>query len=56
VTSHPSATLVLSVFVRAFRTPDLRKKLLFTGAMIVLFRFGSNLPARPAAVSTAAAA
>jgi preprotein translocase subunit SecY len=35
---------VLSVFVRAFRTPDLRKKLLFTGAMIVLFRFGSNLP------------
>jgi preprotein translocase subunit SecY len=36
---------VLSVFVRAFRTPDLRKKLLFTCAMIVLFRFGSNLPA-----------
>jgi preprotein translocase subunit SecY len=36
---------VLSVFVWAFRTPDLRKKLLFTGAMIVLFRFGSNLPA-----------
>jgi preprotein translocase subunit SecY len=35
---------VLGVFVRAFRTPDLRKKLLFTGAMIVLFRFGSNLP------------
>jgi preprotein translocase subunit SecY len=25
--------------------PDLRKKLLFSGAMIVLFRFGSNLPA-----------
>ncbi len=36
---------MLSVFARAFRTPDLRKKLLFTGAMIVLFRFGSNLPA-----------
>jgi len=33
------------MFVRAFQTPDLRKKLLFTGAMIVLFRFGSNLPA-----------
>jgi preprotein translocase subunit SecY len=32
------------MFVRAFRTPDLRKKLLFTGAMIVLFRFGSQLP------------
>jgi len=44
VTSYPSAMSVLSVFVRAFRTPDLRKKLLFTGAMIVLFRFGSNLP------------
>jgi preprotein translocase subunit SecY len=36
---------VLSVFARAFRTPDLRKKLLFTGAMIALFRFGANLPA-----------
>jgi preprotein translocase subunit SecY len=45
VTSYRSALPVLSVFVRAFRTPDLRKKLLFTGAMIVLFRFGSNLPA-----------
>ncbi|MGH3259775.1 MAG: preprotein translocase subunit SecY [Streptosporangiaceae bacterium] len=36
---------MLSVFARAFRTPDLRTKLLFTGAMIVLFRFGSKLPA-----------
>jgi preprotein translocase subunit SecY len=45
VTSYPGATTVLSVFVRAFRTPDLRKKLLFTGAMIVLFRLGANLPA-----------
>jgi preprotein translocase subunit SecY len=36
---------VLGVFVRAFRAPDLRKKLLFTGALIILFRFGSNLPA-----------
>jgi preprotein translocase subunit SecY len=35
---------MLSVFVRAFQTPDLRKKLLFTGAMIVVFRFGSRLP------------
>ena len=43
--SYRSELPVLSVFVRAFRTPDLRKKLLFTGAMIVLFRFGSNLPA-----------
>jgi preprotein translocase subunit SecY len=45
VSSYPSALSVLSVFVRAFQTPDLRKKLLFTGAMIVLFRFGANLPA-----------
>jgi preprotein translocase subunit SecY len=45
VRSYRSELPVLSVFVRAFRTPDLRKKLLFTGAMIVLFRFGSNLPA-----------
>ncbi len=35
---------MLSVFFRAFRTPDLRKKLLFTGAMIALFRLGANLP------------
>jgi preprotein translocase subunit SecY len=32
-------------FAQAFRTPDLRKKLLFTGGIIVLFRFGSALPA-----------
>jgi preprotein translocase subunit SecY len=35
----------LAVFVRAFQNPDLRKKLLFTLALIVVFRFGSNLPA-----------
>ena len=35
----------LAVFPRALKTPDLRKKLLFTGALIVVFRFGSNLPA-----------
>ena len=34
-----------SPFISAFKTPDLRKKLLFTGAMIVLFRLGANLPA-----------
>jgi preprotein translocase subunit SecY len=45
VASYPGATGVLSVFIRAFRTPDLRKKLLFTGAVIVLFRLGANLPA-----------
>ena len=33
------------MFVRAFHTPELRKKLLFTGAIIVLFRLGANLPA-----------
>jgi len=36
---------VLSAFVNAFRTPDLRRKLLFVLFMIVLFRFGSILPA-----------
>jgi preprotein translocase subunit SecY len=35
---------MLTAFIRAFRTPDLRKKLLFTLGMIVLFRFGSTLP------------
>jgi preprotein translocase subunit SecY len=45
VSSYLRATPVLSVFARAFRTPDLRKKLLFTGAMIVVYRFGAKLPA-----------
>lgn len=35
---------MLTAFARAFRTPDLRKKLLFTLAIIVLFRLGSALP------------
>jgi preprotein translocase subunit SecY len=35
---------VLSVFASAFRTPDLRRKLLFTLSMIALFRFGSVTP------------
>jgi preprotein translocase subunit SecY len=35
---------VLTAFVRAFRTPDLRKKLLFTFAIVALFRLGSALP------------
>ena len=35
---------MLSAFVRAFRTPDLRRKLLFTIGIMVIFRFGSFLP------------
>ncbi|AYY14726.1 preprotein translocase subunit SecY [Actinobacteria bacterium YIM 96077] len=35
---------MLRVFVQAFRTPDLRQKLLFMLGIIVLFRLGSNLP------------
>lgn len=36
---------MLTAFIRAFRTPDLRKKLIFTLGIIALFRFGSALPA-----------
>jgi preprotein translocase subunit SecY len=36
---------MLTAFIRAFRTPDLRKKLLFTLGIVALFRFGSCLPA-----------
>ena len=36
---------MLSAFGRAFRTPDLRRKLLFTLGIIVLFRIGSTIPA-----------
>ncbi len=35
---------MLTAFIRAFRTPDLRKKLLFTLGILALFRFGSTLP------------
>jgi preprotein translocase subunit SecY len=35
---------VLTAFGRAFRTPDLRKKILFTLAIMGLFRLGSVLP------------
>jgi preprotein translocase subunit SecY len=36
--------LVLSAFARAFRTPDLRRKLLFTISIMALFRVGSFVP------------
>ena len=36
---------MLTVFGRAFRTPDLRNKLLFTLAIVAIFRLGSYIPA-----------
>jgi len=35
---------MLTAFLRVFRTPDLRKKLLFTVAIIAVFRLGQQLP------------
>ena len=35
---------MLTAFARAFKTPDLRRKLLFTLAMIVLYRLGASIP------------
>jgi preprotein translocase subunit SecY len=35
---------MLTAFVRAFQTPDLRKKILVTLGLIALFRFGASLP------------
>jgi preprotein translocase subunit SecY len=35
---------VLSAFANAFRTPDLRRKLLFVLLIIVIFRLGSQVP------------
>jgi preprotein translocase subunit SecY len=35
---------VLSAFGKAFKTPDLRKKIFFTLAIMALFRFGSIVP------------
>ncbi len=36
---------MLGAFVNAFRTPDLRRKLLFVIGIIVIFRLGSHIPA-----------
>ncbi|HEX3823072.1 MAG TPA: preprotein translocase subunit SecY, partial [Mycobacteriales bacterium] len=36
---------MLTAFGRAFRTPDLRNKMLFTLAILALFRLGSTIPA-----------
>jgi preprotein translocase subunit SecY len=36
---------VLKAFVNAFKIPDLRKKILFTIAIIAVFRLGSHIPA-----------
>jgi preprotein translocase subunit SecY len=35
---------VLRAFVNAFKVPDLRNKILFTLAMIAVYRFGSHVP------------
>ncbi|WP_216903414.1 preprotein translocase subunit SecY [Nocardia alni] len=35
---------MLSAFVSAFRTPDLRRKILFTLGLILLYRVGASLP------------
>lgn len=36
---------MLSAFANALRSPDLRKKILFTLGIIAIFRFGSSMPA-----------
>ncbi|QMU72721.1 preprotein translocase subunit SecY [Streptacidiphilus sp. P02-A3a] len=35
---------MLTAFARAFKTPDLRKKLLFTLAIMAVFRMGAHIP------------
>ncbi len=35
---------MLSAFISAFKTPDLRKKLLFTVAMVAVYRLGATVP------------
>ncbi|MEY9874412.1 preprotein translocase subunit SecY [Streptacidiphilus sp. MAP12-33] len=35
---------MLTAFARAFKTPDLRKKLLFTLGIMVVFRMGAHIP------------
>ena len=47
---------MLKAFVNAFRTPDLRRKLLFVLMIIVIFRAGSQIPAPGVKLGDAAAA
>ena len=35
---------MLSTILSAFQVADIRKKLLFTGAMLLIYRLGSHLP------------
>ena len=35
---------LLSAFISAFKTPDLRKKILFTLGIIAIYRLGATLP------------
>ena len=35
---------MLTAFARAFRTPDLRRKILFTLAIVMVYRFGAYVP------------
>ncbi|MFI7383169.1 preprotein translocase subunit SecY [Streptomyces sp. NPDC049813] len=35
---------MLTAFARAFKTPDLRKKLLFTLGIVVIYRLGAHIP------------
>ena len=35
---------LLGAFVNAFRVPDLRRKILFTGLIIAIYRFGAHVP------------
>ena len=35
---------MLSAFGKAFKTPDLRRKILFTFGIMAIFRFGSIMP------------
>ncbi|EPH07106.1 preprotein translocase, SecY subunit [Propionibacterium sp. oral taxon 192 str. F0372] len=49
---------MLSAFLTAFKTPDLRKKILFTLGILVVFRLGSTIPSpnvNTAAINTCAA-
>jgi preprotein translocase subunit SecY len=41
---YPKEEHVLGAFANAFRTPDLRKKLLFVLFIVALFRLGSQIP------------
>jgi preprotein translocase subunit SecY len=41
----PMFKSIIQFFVKAFKTPSIRRKLLITGAILIVFRLAAHIPA-----------